>query len=273
MLDDATRVVTYGEFFFNENTESLLSVLRQAILRRGIAARLYVDNGSNYRSRRLDIACASLNIILIRATPYRPQGKGKIERFFRTVRSQMLSRLQPDDLASLEALNTKFRAWVEGEYHRTPHQGLAPRTTPQDRWAQTCQRVRFPDPGLDLLKLFRPRHERRVSKHRLVRFQNRLYEVDAGLAGRTVTLLIDPDAPPERPIELECDGQPQGRARLVDPRANARRRPPPPQPAPPAADSQPPAAARADLPAAGPPLPLRKLQARATDNHPPQEHH
>lgn len=264
MLDDATRVVPYGEFHFTENAESLLCVLRQAIRRRGVPERCYVDNGANYRSRRLQVACASLNITLIHATPRRPQGKGKIERFFRTVRGQFLSRLRKQDLASLEILNSRFWAWVEGEYHCTPHGGLGAHTTPLDRWAQTSQRVRWPAHGIDLLRLFRPRHQRRVSRHRLVRFRNRQYEVGAAFAGRIVTLLIDPEAPPERPIEVECDGQPAGHARLVDPHANARR---PPKPKAPAGDSPKPAARKPDLPDAGrdtPPLPLRRLRPPGT---------
>lgn len=124
--------------------------------------------------------------------------------------------------------------------------------------------MRWPAHGIDLLRLFRPRHQRRVSKHRLVRFRNRQYEVGAALAGRIVTLLIDPEAPPERPIEVECDGQPAGHARLVDPHANACR---PPKPKAPAGDSPKPAAHKPDLPDAGrdtPPLALRRLRPPGT---------
>ena len=265
MLDDCTRVVPFGQFAFTENAESLLCVLRQAIQRRGTPERCYTDNGANYRSRRLQIACASLNITLIHGTPRRPQGRGKIERFFRTVRSQFLSRLDSQDLTSLALLNSRFWAWVEGEYHCTPHAGLEPHTTPLDRWAQTCQRVRLPDPQMDLLRLFRPRHQRRVSKHRIVRFENRQYEVGAALAGRIVTLLIDPHAPPGRPIEVECEDKPAGHARLVDPHANARRRPRRLQA--PASDSGASAVHQPQLPGSGsdsPPLPMRRLQPPAT---------
>ena len=89
-LDDATRVVPYAAFAMHENTAAFLPVLQTAILRRGIPKRLYVDNGSAYRSQHLALVCAKLGITLIHARPYQPQGKGKQERWFRTVRMQLL---------------------------------------------------------------------------------------------------------------------------------------------------------------------------------------
>ena len=68
-------------------------MLKQAILRRGIPERLYVDNASNYRSQHLSLVCAKLGITLIHARPYSPQEKGKIERWFKTVGGQLLTGL------------------------------------------------------------------------------------------------------------------------------------------------------------------------------------
>ena len=96
-LDDATRLVPHGAFTFSENTDAFLPVFKQALLKRGIPTRLYVDNGSPYRSRQLAVICATLGIQLIHSRPYRPQGRGKIERFFRTVRMQFLPLLGEHD--------------------------------------------------------------------------------------------------------------------------------------------------------------------------------
>jgi transposase InsO family protein len=114
-LDDATRVVPFAAFTLSENTAAFLPVLKQALLRRGLPLRLYVDNGANFRSQHLALICAKLGIALIHARPYQPQGKGKQERWFRTVRAQLLPTLTPADLTSLEALNRRLWAWVEGE--------------------------------------------------------------------------------------------------------------------------------------------------------------
>lgn len=92
-LDDATRVIPHAAFTLSEGTAACLQVLEQAILRRGLPRRLYVDNGAAFRSRHLALVCAKLGITLIHARPYSPQGKGKIERWFRTVRMQLVPRL------------------------------------------------------------------------------------------------------------------------------------------------------------------------------------
>jgi putative transposase len=200
-LDDATRVVPFCAFALSENTRSFLPVFKQAILRRGYCERLYVDNGANYRSRHLALVCAKLGIALIHARPYRPQGKGKIERFFRTLRAQLLTTLAPEDTASLETLNRRLWAWVEGEYHHSPHRGLEGHT-PLEHWAQTAGEVRFPEPDLDLDDLFLFETTRKVAKDRTVSLNGILYEVDAALVAERVTLRYDPSAPPGRPIQV-----------------------------------------------------------------------
>jgi transposase InsO family protein len=218
-LDDATRVVPAAAFALAENTRAFLPVLKQALLRRGYCERLYVDNGANYRSRHLGLVCAKLGIALIHARPYRPQGKGKIERFFRTLRAQLLTRLSPQDTASLEALNRRLWGWVEGEYHHSPHRGLDG-LTPLERWAQTAQQVRFPEPELDLDALFLFEAIRKVAKDRTVSLNGTLYEVDAALIGERVTLRYDPSAPSGRPIEVCQADNTRQLAKPVDAYAN-----------------------------------------------------
>jgi putative transposase len=205
-IDDATRVIPYCAFALAENTRAFLPVLKQAMLRRGLVERLYVDNGANYRSQHLALVCAKLGIALIHARPYRPQGKGKIERWFKTVRAQLLTRLTEDDTRSLEALNRRLHAWVEGEYHHAPHRGLAGKT-PLEQWALTGEAVRFPEPGLDLDDLFLFEASRKVQQDRTVSLNGVVYEVDAALLGEKVTLRFDPGAAPERPVQVWHKGK------------------------------------------------------------------
>ncbi|MDX1556906.1 MAG: Mu transposase C-terminal domain-containing protein, partial [Xanthomonadales bacterium] len=157
---------------------------------------------------------------LIHARPYQPQGKGKIERFFKTVRAQLLTRLTAADTASLETLNRRLWAWVEGEYHHTPHHGLNGQT-PLDRWATTGEQVRFIDPGVDLDALFLFEAVRKVNADRTVSLNGIVYEVDAALVGERVTLRYDPSAP-GRPIQVWHEHKPLATARPVDLYANCR---------------------------------------------------
>lgn len=218
-LDDATRVVPYCAFALSENTQAFLPVFKQALLRRGIPQRLYVDNGANYRSQHLALVCAKLGVALIHARPYQPQGKGKMERWFRTARSQLISCLGTADTDSLDILNRRLWAWVEGEYHQAPHRGLEDQT-PLDRWAMSADKVRLPGPHLDLDALFLFEVRRRVQRDRTVSLNGALFEVDAALVGRTVTLRYDPSAPPVRGIEVWHDDKFVSRATPLDAYAN-----------------------------------------------------
>ena len=218
-IDDATRVIPYAAFAFAENTATFLPVFKQALIRRGLPARLYVDNGANYRSQQLALVCAKLGVALIHARPYQPQGKGKIERWFRTARAQLLSRLSEDDSTSLDALNRRLWAYVEGEYHHTPHRGLGGKT-PLEQWALVGDGVRFVDRHMDLDDLFLFETKRRVQKDRTVSLNNRIYEVDALLVGATITLRFDPSAPPSRPIQVVYNGE-HSQATPLDAYANS----------------------------------------------------
>ena len=218
-IDDATRVIPFAAFAHSENTTTFLPVFKHAIARRGLPARLYVDNGANFRSRQLALVCAKLGIALIHARPYQPAGKGKIERFFRTLRAAWLAHLGAEATESLDTLNRTLWAWVEGEYHQSPHRGLDGRT-PLDQWALAGANVRYPDPTTDLDDLFLFEVKRRVMKDRTVSLHGRVYEADAVLVGQTVTLRYDPDAPPSRPLEVVHDGKPAGLATRLDAYAN-----------------------------------------------------
>jgi putative transposase len=217
-IDDATRVIPYAAFALGENVACFLPVFEQAIRRRGIAKRLYVDNGAAYRSHHLSLVCAKLGITLIHARPYQPQGKGKQERWHREVRRQCLGTLSEQDTTSLEALNRKLWGWIEGEYHHAPHKGLGGET-PIDRWARVSDEVRLPEPNVDLGALFLFEEKRKVHKDRTVSLRGVVYEVDAVLVGETVTLRFDPSRI-GKPVEIWCKGRKVGLARRVDAYAN-----------------------------------------------------
>lgn len=218
LLDDATRMVPYAAWMFSEGTTAYLQVLEQAVRRRGIPKRLYVDNGSAFRSRQLAVVCAKLGIALIHARPYTPQGKGKMERWFRTVRMQHLPLLAAEHLTSLETMNRALAAWVEGEYHHAPHRGLRDET-PADKWARSSEGVRMPDSQVG--DLFLSEQRRRVQKDRTVTLDGVAFEVDAALVGDYVVLRYDPaKMAGKRTVEVWHQGKRIEIARRVDVLAN-----------------------------------------------------
>ena len=94
-LDDASRLIPHAQFYATQGLDAVLDCLRQAVARRSAPSRLYIDNAKVYRSPQLARIAASLGTLVIHSRPYQPEGRGKIERCFRTVREQFLANLAP----------------------------------------------------------------------------------------------------------------------------------------------------------------------------------
>ncbi len=218
ILDDASRLIPHAQFYADEGLESLLDCTRQAVAARGIPVRLYVDNGKVYRSAQLARIAATLGILIVHTPPYQPEGRGKIERFFRSVREQFLASLDLKQVSGMEDLNTRLDAWIQTAYHRTPHGGLAPNTTPLQRWQRDIERVRQLPTSTDVRRLFFYRLDRVVRRDSTFLLQKRFYEAPAHLAGQKVEVRFDPlDA---SQADVFSGGVFQGAARLADPVAN-----------------------------------------------------
>src|SRR6266508_3466082 len=121
VLDDHSRFVVAARFQWAETTLALEGVLRTAFLALGLPDSLYADNGSPFASKQLQRICAVLGIRLVHSAPGRPQGRGKLERFFGTVREHFLVELEGRELGSLDELTRLFRAWLQQAYHARRH--------------------------------------------------------------------------------------------------------------------------------------------------------
>jgi transposase InsO family protein len=188
-IDDHSRLVPYAEFFFDEALPRMERVLKVGILRRGKPLAIYVDNGRVYASNQFGAACASLDIQRIHAAPYSPEGKGKIERLFLTVRLQFLPEVEVSEITTLADLNESLWAWLECVYHRTVH--TETEQTPLERYQQGLDTIRSADPEI-LRKAFLWRETRKVRKDGCIELQGNRYQVDPHLAGRKLELRFDP---------------------------------------------------------------------------------
>jgi len=216
-LDDASRLIPHAQFYPDQGLDTFLDCLRQAVAARGLPVRLYVDNAKVYRSPQLARIAASLGILMVHTPPYQPEGRGKIERFFRSVREQFLANLDRKQTLTLEDLNQCLWAWIDDAYHRTEHSALG--TTPLLRWQRDIEHIRQLPPATDLRHLFFHRLDRLVRRDSTFLLQNRFYEAPPDLAGHTIEVRFDPLDPVS--VEIYFQGQPQGAARLVDPVVNA----------------------------------------------------
>ncbi len=212
-IDDHSRLIPHAAFYLSENLDAFLDAFQQALLKRGLPRKLYVDNGAAYRSRHLEHTCAQLSVALIHATAYQPQGKGKIERFFRTVRMQFLPTLGAD--LHLDALNAAWQAWLTG-YHQRRHSATG--DSPWQRFANHMQCLRTAPENLR--DHFRVVSRRTVAKDRSVTLEGMLYEAPVALIAKRIDLLYHKDSPQQ--VEARFNNQSYGFLRPVDLAVNCR---------------------------------------------------
>lgn len=210
-LDDMSRLICHAQFYRSENLNAFLDALRQALLTRGLPRKLYVDNGPAFRSFHLQQITASLGIALIHAKPYQPQGKGKIERFFRTVRSDFLPAVRAK---TLDDLNLALDCYLRDVYHNREHRSTS--QTPLARYAEHCECVRAAPK--DLADHFRLQARRRVAKDRTIALLGRLFEAPIALIGKQVTLFYHPNDPAR--VEARMNGKSYGLLTVVDVNVN-----------------------------------------------------
>lgn len=181
-IDDHSRLIPHGAFYLSERLTSFLDAFEKALLKRGLPRKLYVDNGSAFRSKHLEHITASLGIALIHSRPYKPEGRGKIERFFRTVRGDVLTGFTG---TTMEELNESFDKWINDIYHQRKHTSTG--ESPFKRFAAHMECIRTTPENLR--DYFRKVTRRRVARDRTITLDGRLYEAPVPLIGRQVTVL------------------------------------------------------------------------------------
>ena len=212
-IDDHSRLIPYARFYLSEKLTSFLDAFEKALLKRGLPRKLYVDNGAAYRSKHLEHITASLGIALIHARPYKPQGKGKIERWFRTLRGQFLTEVGQ---MSLDELNGALELWIREVYHQRVHSATGHR--PLDRFTSRMECLRAcPD---DLKDHFRIIARRRVAKDRTLTLDGNLFEAPVQLIGQRVDLLYHRDSP--KRVEVRWQQKSYGFLTPVDLKVNCR---------------------------------------------------
>lgn len=226
LLDDASRYVVSLEALHQERELDMLRLLVRALRRYGTPDGLYLDNGSTYRGDTLRVACGRLGITLMHARPYDPQARGKMERFWRTLREQCLCFISQD--ASLHDVNVRLWAWLGQYYHAAPHAGLMGRC-PSAVWASAEERLLDPVDEQRLRDALTVRERRRVRRDTTLSIEGAEFELDQGfLAGQLITAAWCPIDEPLAPwAELHGKRYP---LHPVDRLANARRKRPPRRP-------------------------------------------
>lgn len=195
-IDDATRLVPYAAFFFDQREFQLEQAFKWAALRYGLPDKIYVDNGKIFVSDAFKLACARLNVRHAHTAPFAPQSKGKIERFMGRVDS-FLAELALSPARTLEALNDTFTVWLTDGYNATAHEALDGQT-PQAVFTADSQPLRTVDQQA-LHDAFLREETRKVDHTGCVKFRGTLVEIGAQYAKHRITLRFAelPDGPDE----------------------------------------------------------------------------
>jgi transposase InsO family protein len=189
-IDDHTRLAPHAQFYWNEQLPRLEDCFKRAILRYGLPLAVYVDQGKVYTAKHFNTLCATLGIQRILGTPYYPEGRGKVERFFQFVQADFLPELARAAVTSLADLNQSLLAWLEVVYHRKAHSEIG--QAPLERFRhQPNAAARTVDPTA-LRQAFLHRDQRKVTKTATISFQGNRYRVPDYLRGQTLELRYDP---------------------------------------------------------------------------------
>jgi len=188
-IDDATRYIVGARFYDNQGTNSLEDCFRRAVQSYGAPDACYVDRGSQYRSDWFGQACAKIGTKLLKAKPYHPEGKGKVERFNREI-SRFLAELALAKPRTIDDCNDFLAAWVEEDYQKSEHSGIDG-IMPLAKFHADSKPLRFV-PAETLKDAFLHTDTRKVDKTGCVSFDGGLYEVGLAYAGLVVALRFDP---------------------------------------------------------------------------------
>lgn len=219
LLDDRSRIIPYLEAGFGETEQRFLTVLHNAIARKGIPRRLLMDNHGSFTNHDLRVLCAKLDIHIVHSRPGDGPSKGKIERFWRSLRDHIVDRLNLKEVTTIDELNLRLWSYVESEYHSRPHSSLSGQT-PLEVWQSDSDDIRWVNDHSRLEQAFIGEVERMARNDSTVQWRGVFYEVPAYLRRCKVRLrysLLDIsrvsllDAATEIPL------------RVVNPVANAHR--------------------------------------------------
>ncbi len=190
VIDDHSRFAVALDACTDETTQTVRSHLQRAFTRHGLPLAIYVDNGTPWGSgvprqwTRLRVWLLKLGVDTIHARPYHPQGRGKNERFHRSLKAEVF------DCALLHGVGQAQRAfnqWRQTYNYQRPHQGIG-MAVPASRYRPSPRPFpkKLPEPVYDSGEIVRtvPASKGYIS------FKGRLWRVPD--AFRTERLAIRP---------------------------------------------------------------------------------
>nr|MDO8086304.1 DDE-type integrase/transposase/recombinase [Candidatus Sigynarchaeum springense] len=197
ILDDFSRFCPGFRYFTDAKLSNGILLLNEAINKHGVPEKMYTDNGSQFASKgerlnNFELFCAANAIGITHTEPGRPQGKGKIERFYETVENQFITWVRvkikeapPDNPYTIEHLNQDLIMYLQDEYHARVHGSTS--ESPASRFFK--ESLRQPDPPVDVVKFLERETNRETNKYGEISFDG--YKIQVGLPGYTSVKVVE----------------------------------------------------------------------------------
>jgi transposase InsO family protein len=190
LIDDKSRLIVGGRFFYNDNSYNFQKVLKEAVARYGIPNKLYLDNGSPYRNEQLSLICGSLGIVELHTMVRDGASKGKVERNFRTLKTRWLNALDVKSISSLVELNDELFTYIN-KHNVTIHSSTNER--PIDRYKSDLARIKAASDSEWLDNCFMNRVNRRVNNDATISIDKTSYDVPMQFIRQKVEVRYLPD--------------------------------------------------------------------------------
>lgn len=190
LIDDKSRLIVGGRYFYNDNAYNFQKVLKASIARYGIPKKLYLDNGSPYKNEQLSLICGSLGIVIIHTAVRDGASKGKVERNFRTLKDRWLNALDIKSISSLQELNEDLYTYIN-KHNTTIHSST--KMTPIDRYREDIQRIVIASPYDWLENCFMNRIVRKVNNDATVSIHSTYYDVPMQFIKQKIEIRYLPD--------------------------------------------------------------------------------
>lgn len=162
VIDDRSRLICHLQWYWAEDTQTLVHGFCQALQKRGLPRAVMSDNGSAMTSDEFTQGLHRLGILHETTLPYSPYQNAKQETFWAKLEGRLMAMLVDVKDLCLKRLNDYTQAWVEHDYHRRCHRELS--TTPLEAFLNH-KNVSRPCPPLQTLEQVFARQVTRKQRH------------------------------------------------------------------------------------------------------------
>ena len=194
IIDDASRLIVGARFYYNDNSYNLQDIFKSAIKKYGVPKKLFVDNGSTYKNDQFNIICANLGLVLIHARPYSGASKGKVERFFHTMKETWMRGLNWNDIKSIDELNNLLDEFIT-TYNNSNHSSLKNENneniSPNTRWFKDCNKIKKLDNNFIDISFLHTAYPT-IRSDAIAYIKSHEFEVDMKYIGKKITVKYNP---------------------------------------------------------------------------------